>query len=140
MIIINTKIKIAILILFSFSSSISWITGLILANINFFILSLVLLLIVLPYTLKNFNEFQEFFTKRNGKVIEDERANYINEKAGNMGFGITLAINIYLGVAILTLRNIYPQYSIIAYVLFLLVIISIIIYKIATLYYKKRYS
>lgn len=101
---------------------------------------MIILAIILPFALKNIKEFNKYFATKDGKIIEDERQLYIKEQAGYMAYGITLALIIYFIIAIITLRNIYPQYQIIAYSLFILIIISFIIYGIATIYFNKKYS
>ena len=99
---------------------------------------MVLLVILLPFVLKDFNEFNEFFKK--GKYGEDERQTYIKEQSGYMTYGITLALTIYSAIAIITLRNQYPEYQIIAYTLIVFILISFIIYGLANFYYKRKYS
>jgi len=135
---INTKVKIILISCISFLVNIIWILGLIFTNINYFILSMVLLVILLPFVLKDFNEFNEFFKK--GKYGEDERQTYIKEQSGYMTYGITLALTIYSAIAIITLRNQYPEYQIIAYTLIVFILISFIIYGLANFYYKRKYS
>ncbi|KZX14721.1 hypothetical protein MBCUT_19630 [Methanobrevibacter cuticularis] len=135
----NTKIKVIIAVILSSIISLLWIIGLIIADINLFIIAIILLLITIPFAYKNFDELKEFFRTRKGEVVEDEREEYIQEQAGYMAFGLSIALNIYIAVAIITLRNLYPQYSPIAYVLIIITLISFIIFTIGKYYYKNKY-
>jgi uncharacterized membrane protein len=135
----NIKSKVIILFLLSMIINVLWISGLITANISLFFLAMIMLIPSLIIAKANFNELKEFFRKRNGKVIEDEREEYIKEQAGYMAYGLSSALNIYIAVALLTLRNVYPQYSIVAYALLLVTVIGLGIYIIGTYYYKNKY-
>ncbi|WP_409199987.1 DUF2178 domain-containing protein [Methanobrevibacter sp. DSM 116169] len=129
-----------ILFLASFITNLFWFLGVIFADISYLIVSaLILVILLLPFTLKNYNEFDKFFKTRKGKVIEDERQTYIKEQAGYMTYGITLTLAIYSLIAILTLRNQYPEYQIIVYPLIIFIILSFIIYGISSIYYKRKY-
>lgn len=120
--------------------TILWVLGLIFANIDLFILAMIILAITIIPTIKYYKDLSEFFKTRNGEVVEDERKEYINEKAILPAFASMLVVSIYSAVAIFTLRNVYPQYTIVEYALFIIVIISFIAYTISTIYYKRKYG
>jgi uncharacterized membrane protein len=120
-----------------------WVLGLLFADIRFFIVSMAILSITIIFAIKNFKEINEFFKNfktKDGNIIEDERTEYIEERASVPAFGSVLAINIYAGIAIITLRNSYPQYTTMAYAFFFTGIIGLLTFSITRIYYKKKYS
>jgi len=118
-----------------------WVLGLIFANINLFIIAMIVLLISIYPTIKYFNDIKELFKKRrNGKIVEDERTEHIEEKAAYLTFGLTTAVSIYGGIAIITFRNIYPEYVNLAYPFFIIAILGLIVYTLIRVYYKRKYS
>jgi len=121
------------------SVAVTWIIGIILVDFKFFILGLVLLSILTIYAMINLEELKTV-KDIDGKVMEDERNKLINAKAGNVTYEIIIAVIVSLGVAILTLRDIYPDYMTIAYTLLLLGLISLVINRIAKFYYKRKYE
>lgn len=123
--------------------NIMWILGLIFANIKLFIIAMVLLTMTIIYSIKNFKELDEFFKNlklKDNDVVEDERTEYINERASVPAFGSLMAISIYTGIAIFTLRNSYPQFELMSYAFIFIGIIGIIIFMICRTYYKKKYG
>jgi uncharacterized membrane protein len=119
--------------------SLIWIMGIIFADFKFFIFGLLIVCFLIVLYKNNKDALKNFRTP-NGNVVKDERDESINEKAGHISFEIIKPIMVLVGVGIFTLRDIYPQYIMIAYTLFLTVIISFITKKIATFYYKRRYD
>jgi len=91
-------------------------------------------------TIKYYKEVSEFFKSRNGEVVADERKEHIEEKASLPSFASMLLGSIYSGIAIVTLRNIYPQYTILAYAFFIIAIIGLITYMLSNMYYKRKYG
>ncbi|MEA4957022.1 hypothetical protein SDC9_07568 [bioreactor metagenome] len=136
----ESKIKVIITIILSTLVTFTWVLGIIFANFNLFIVSMILFIIVLIPTIKYYKELDEFFKSRNEEIIEDERTRYIDEKASLPAFGSVMAIVIYVAIAIFTLRNVYPEYIIIAYAFSFTAFIGIIIYLISRTYFKRRYS
>jgi len=120
-----------------------WVLGLIFANINLFILAMIVLLASIYPTIKYYNDINEFFKKRknsNSNIVEDERTEHIEEKAGYLTFGLITAVSIYGGIAIITFRNIYPECVNLAYPLFIIAILGLIVNTIIRVYYKRKYS
>lgn len=136
----KTKILVGIAVILSSFVTLLWILGLIFADINLFILAMIVLIISLYPAIKYYKELDDYFSTRNGEVIDDERKDFINNKAGIASYGTLMVLIIYSGVAIFTLRNIYPEYVIISYTLFILVIIGFIAYGISSIYYKRKYG
>ncbi len=136
----ESKIKVIITIILSTLVTFTWVLGIIFANFNLFIVSMILFIIVLIPTIKYYKELDEFFKSRNEEIIEDERTRYIDEKASLPAFGSVMAIVIYVAIAIFTLRNVYPEYIIIAYAFSFTAFIGIIIYLISRTYFKRKYS
>ena len=133
----KTWIKAFLMFLIFILASVLWLIGIIFADFKFFILSGIVLCFLSIYVFKNRDDIKIIKTD-DGDVIEDERNQIINEKAGNITYEIIIFLMVSLGVAILILRDIYPQYQTIAYTLLLVVIISFIINRIAKFYYKKK--
>lgn len=129
-----------IIIILSCLVTLLWVLGLIFANINLFILAMCVLLITAFPTIKYFNQINEFFRKRNGKVIEDERTENIEAKASLPGFASIMVVSIYSVVAIFTLRNIYPEYVNFAYPFLIITVIGFVSYIISQMYFKRKYS
>ena len=120
--------------------TILWALGLIFADINLFILSMIVLIISLYPAIRYFSNLSEFFNKRDDTVIEDERTEKIEEKATIPAFASMIAVSIYGGIAIITLRNIYPEYINLAYPFFTIGIVGLIAYTISKVYYNRKYS
>ena len=136
----ESKIKVIITIILSTLVTFTWVLGIIFANFNLFIVSMILFIIVLIPTIKYYKELDEFFKSRNEEIIEDERTRYIDEKASLPAFGSVMAIVIYVAIVIFTLTNVYPEYIIIAYAFSFTAFIGIIIYLISRTYFKRKYS
>jgi uncharacterized membrane protein len=137
---VKTKIIVIILIVLSCIATLLWALGLIFANINLFIISMIILLASIFPTIKYYKDIAEFFKSRNGEVVADERKEHIEEKASLPAFASMLVLSIYSGIAIFTLRDVYPQYTILAYALFVMGIIGLIAYLISSVYYKRKYG
>lgn len=101
---------------------------------------MIVLMITLIPTIRYYKELDKFFKSRNGEIIEDERTQYIDERASLPAFGSVMGIIIYAAIAIFTLRNIYPQYTSMSYAFFFTAIIGIIIFLISRIYFKRKYS
>ncbi|MDR2967028.1 MAG: DUF2178 domain-containing protein [Methanobacteriaceae archaeon] len=133
----KTWIKAFLMFLIFVLVSVVWIIGIIFADFKFFILGGIILCFLSIYVFKNREELKTVRTD-DGDVMEDERNHTINEKAGNITYEIIIFLMVSIGVAILTLRDIYPQFQTIAHILLFLTIINFIINKIAKFYYKKK--
>lgn len=136
----ESKTIVIITILLSSIVTILWVLGLLFADITLFILAMIVLIISIYPAVKYFKEINEFFKKRNGQVIEDERTEHIEEKATLPAYGSMIAVSIYAGVAIFTLRDVYPEYINLAYPFFIIPVIGLITYAISRIYYKRKYS
>ena len=137
----ETKTVVIIITIVSSVVTLLWALGLIFANINLFILAMIVLLISIYPTIKYFEDIKEFFKKtRNGNIVEDERTEHIEEKAAYLTFALITAASIYGGIAIITFRNIYPECVNLAYPLFIIAILGLTVYTIIRFYYKRKYS
>jgi len=119
--------------------SLIWIIGIIFADLKFFIFGAFILTFLIILVYKNRDELKVLLNK-DGTAMKDERNEFISEKAGYHSFETIMPIIVFAGVAILTLRDIYPEYVIIAYNLFSIAILGLIINRIAIIYYKKKYD
>ena len=135
----KTWVKAFLMFLILILASAVWLIGIIFADFKFFILGVIILVFLGIYAIKNLEELKTV-RDYNGNVMEDERNEFINAKAGNTTFEIILSFLFSIGVAILTLRDIYPKYVTIAYTLILIVFISFIINRIAKFFYKRNYD
>jgi uncharacterized membrane protein len=116
-----------------------WVVGLILGNIYLVVLAIVILIIIIPVVYSKRDKLDEMFKGKDDLIIEDERTHLINEKASNMAFGISLGIIFYVGVAIVALRNSYPQLTLAGYTLFAVTALVLVIYFLSTVYYNRKY-
>ncbi|HHY00477.1 MAG TPA: DUF2178 domain-containing protein [Methanothermobacter sp.] len=116
-----------------------WVVGLILGNIYLVALAIVILIIIIPVVYSKRDKLDEMFKGKDDLIIEDERTHLINEKASNMAFGISLGIIFYMGVAIVALRNSYPQLTLAGYTLFAVTALVLVIYFLSTVYYNRKY-
>ena len=128
-----------IVIIGSLCSSILWIIGIISANVLNFICSIIILLIIGIISIKNYSQLNDFFTRRNGKVTEDEMSKLIDGKSSIATCTISVALFLYMGIGILTLRNIYPDIINIGLTLIIASVIQIIIGLISNFYYKNKF-
>ena len=116
-----------------------WIIGIIFADLKYFISGVFILIFLIILVYKNREELK-ILRNKDGTAMKDERNELISEKAGYHSFEMMMPIIVFAGVAILTLRDIYPEYIIIAYNLFSIVIFGFIINRIAIIHYKKKYD
>jgi len=137
----ETKTLVIITITGSSITTLLWVLGLIFARFDLFVLAIIISLMSLVL-LKNkyLGQISEFFSKKNGEVVDDERSQYIEAKSSTLSFGALIAVSIYSAVAIFTLRNIYPQYIDLAYPFLAIIVIGLIANMITKAYYKRRYG
>ena len=128
-----------ILIIASALQTVFWITGLILANVALVVLALIITISVIPVVYIHRNEISEMFQRDKDKIVEDERTQLINEKSSTISLGALIGTIIYVGLIIVSLRNVYPQFLVTGYVLLITAILGIIITFISRTYYKWRY-
>jgi len=137
----ETKTIVIIAIIISTCSTLLWVLGLIFARFDLFILAIIISIISLISLKKKYlDQIAEFFSKRDGEVIDDERSQYIEAKSSTLSFGALIAVSIYSAVAIFTLRNTYPQYIDLAYPFLIIVVIGFVVNMISKTYYKRKYS
>jgi uncharacterized membrane protein len=82
---------------------------------------------------------KEIFQGKDAAVVDDERTQMINERASNMTMGVYLAVMLYIAVIIVTMRNVYPQYTVVGYALFLSLLFALALYAFARWYYTRKY-
>jgi len=137
----ETRTIVIIAIIISTLSTLLWVLGLIFADINLFIIAILISLGSLILLKKKYlDQISEFFSKKNGEVIDDERSQYIEAKSSTLSFGAIIAVSIYSAVGIFTLRNTYPQYVDLAYPFLIIMVVGFIANIIAKDYYKRKYS
>ena len=135
----NQKILRNILIIMSAIQTVFWITGLILANVTLVILALIITIAILPVVYIHRDEIKEMFQRDKDKIVEDERTQLINEKSSTIALGALIGTIIYVGLIIVSLRNVYPQFLFTGYVLLITALFGIILTFISRTYYKWRY-
>jgi len=116
-----------------------WIAGLVLGDIYVIILAIILLIALGTVLYIHRDNLKEIFQGDSNIVVEDERTQLINEKAATMTLGIIIAIIIYAGIIIVTLRNSYPQLSQAGYILFAVAFLCFILYFTSRAYYSRKY-
>jgi uncharacterized membrane protein len=137
---IEPKKVVIMLVILSNITTILGVLGLIFANINLFTLAMIILILTVIPTIKYFNYVKEAFNTRNGEIIDDERQEHISDKATLPAFVSMLIFSSYSGIGILTLRNIYPEYTMLSYTLFITFIVGLITFTISKAYYKRKYG
>lgn len=137
----NSKTLVIIISMISIVSSILWLIALITANIKIFVISLVLLIINIIIAFKNLNSIKEYFNSNflSGRFQEDERTDFIDNKASVATLGISVATILYVAIGILVLRNTYPNLVMSGYTLVIAAIFILITHIITTKYYKHIY-
>ena len=136
----KTKQKVIILITLQSISTLLWALGLIWANFDFFIISLIISVIYSIPAIIYLDEITEFFKTKDGEVIADERKELIDGKAAIPAFVLMFGVSFYSGIAIITLRNIYPEYINLAYPFFIIAIIGLLSYQLSNIYYKRKFG
>jgi len=116
-----------------------WFIGIFYADLKFFIIGACILTFLSIFVYKN-QENLKILRNKDGTALDDERNQFIKSKAGYNSFEIMMAIIVFAGVCILTLRNIYPEYINIAYTLFLITVFGFTINRISLIYYKRKYD
>jgi len=111
-----------------------WVSGMILANA-----ALLMLVVIIPVAYSNRNNMKEIFQGKDAAIVDDERTQMINERASNMTMGVYLAAMLYIAVIIVTMRNVYPQYTVVGYAIFLSLIFALVLYAFARWYYTRKY-
>ena len=135
----NLKAIRNILIITSLIQTVLWIVGLILANVILVILALIITIAVLPVVYIHRSDISEMFQRDHNKIVEDERTQLINEKSSSITLGALIGTLIYVGLIIVSLRDVYPQYLFTGYVLLITALFGIILSFISRTYYKWRY-
>ncbi len=115
-----------------------WVSGLILANVTLVVLALIITIAILPVVYVLRDDIKEMF-QRDDKIVEDERTQLINEKSSTITLGAYIGAIIYVGLIIVSLRNVYPQYLFTGYVLLITALFGLILSIISRIYYKWRY-
>ncbi|MEN4019971.1 MAG: DUF2178 domain-containing protein [Methanobacterium sp.] len=115
------------------------IAGVLLANIYLIILAIAILILITPIIYKKRDDIEEMFKGDSDTFIEDERTQFINEKAACMTLGILIAVVSYAAIIIVALRDKYPQFLDIGYTLFVIAALCFVLYFISRAYYSRKY-
>jgi uncharacterized membrane protein len=126
-----------LLILTSTIQTVLWVVGILLADVFLVILALITTIAILPVVYVHRNDITAMFL--GDKIVEDERTQLINEKSSTIALGAFIGAIIYMGLIIVSLRNIYPQFLVTGYVLLITALFGIILTIISRTYYKRRY-
>jgi len=128
-----------ILILTSAIQTVLWVAGLILANVKLVISALIIIVAILPLVYVHRNDISEMFQRDSNKIVEDERTQLINDKSSTLTLGVLIGTIIYVGLIIVSLRNVYPQFLFTGYTLLITALFGLVIFIISSSYYKRRY-
>jgi uncharacterized membrane protein len=128
-----------ILIIVSAIQTVLWVAGLILANVRLVVSALIITIAVLPIIYIHREDITEMFQRDKDKIVEDERTQLINEKSSTITLGALIGTIIYVGLIIVSLRNVYPQFLFTGYVLLITALFGLILSIISRTYYKRRY-
>jgi uncharacterized membrane protein len=127
-----------ILIIASAIQTVLWVAGLVLANVTLVVLALITAIAILPVVYIHRNDITEMF-QTSDEIVEDERTQLINEKSSTIALGAFIGVIIYVGLIIVSLRNVYPQFLVTGYVLLVMALFGVILSIISRTYYKMRY-
>ena len=116
-----------------------WIAGLLLANIYIIMLAVVFLIALSAVLYIHRDHLKEIFQKDSNAIVEDERTQLINEKAATMTLGVLTSVIIYIGIVLVALRDIYPQFLQAGYTLFVVALFCFILYFSSRIYYTRKY-
>lgn len=116
-----------------------WIAGLVLANIYVIILAIILLSALGVVLYINRDHLKEIFQGDSTVIVEDERTQLINEKASTMTLGVLIAVMIYSGIILFSIRDNYPQFLQAGYTLFILAFFCFILYFSSRAYYTRKH-
>ncbi|MCE7698674.1 MAG: DUF2178 domain-containing protein [Methanobacterium paludis] len=108
------------------------------ANVTLVVLALITTIAILPVVYIHRNDITEMF-QNNDEIVEDERTQLINEKSSTIALGAFIGAIIYVGLIIVSLRNVYPQFLVTGYVLLITALFGVILSIISRTYYKMRY-
>lgn len=128
-----------ILIIVSAIQTVLWVAGLILANVRLVVSALIITIAVLPIIYIHREDITEMFQRDKDKIVEDERTQLINEKSSTITLGALIGTIIYVGLIIVSLRNVYPQFLFTGCVLLITALFGLILSIISHTYYKRRY-
>ena len=128
-----------ILIIASAIQTVLWVAGLILANVRLVISAIIITIAILPTIYIHRDDIAEIFKRDKDKVVEDERTQLINEKSSTIALGAFIGTIIYVGLIIVSLRNVYPEFLFTGYVLLITALFGLILSIISRTYYKRRY-
>ena len=128
-----------ILIIVSAIQTVLWVAGLILANVRLVISAIIITIAILPTIYIHRDDIAEIFKRDKDKVVEDERTQLINEKSSTIALGAFIGTIIYVGLIIVSLRNVYPEFLFTGYVLLITALFGLILSIISRTYYKRRY-
>jgi uncharacterized membrane protein len=135
----NLKTFRNILIIIGIFETVFWISGVILENIFIILLATILTVAAIFIVYIQRDNLNEMFQGDNNKIVEDKRTQLINEKSLTMTLGIFIGVIIYVGLIIISLRNIYPQFLLIGCILLLAALFCIILNFLTRAYYKRKY-
>ena len=110
-----------------------------LSNIYIILLALLLLVALSTVFYIHRDNLKEIFQSDSSIIVEDERTQLINEKAATMTLGTLTALIIWIGIVLIAIRNIYPQYLEVGYTLFGVALLCFILYFAARIYYNRKY-
>jgi uncharacterized membrane protein len=127
-----------ILIIASTIQTVLWVAGLILANVTLVLLALITTISILPAVYIHREDITEMF-QNSDEIVEDERTQLIDEKSSTIALGAFIGTIIYVGLIIVSLRNVYPQFLVTGYVLLITALFGFILSIISRTYYKRRY-
>jgi len=135
----NLKTLRNILIIASAIQTVLWVAGLILANVRLVVSALIITIAILPIIYIHREDITEMFQRDSDKIVEDERTQLINEKSSTITLGALIGTIIYVGLIIISLRNVYPEFLFTGYVLLITALFGLILSIISRTYYKRRY-
>lgn len=104
------------------------ILGLIASNIYLFVAATVILALTVPIQLNNPAIFKK-----------EKKLSIGSDEAFKPSFYLSNIIFFYVAILILTWRDTFPQYTIVGYVLLIVIFVECVIYKIFQKYHEKEY-
>ncbi|MDP3623806.1 MAG: DUF2178 domain-containing protein [Methanobacteriaceae archaeon] len=116
-----------------------WVAGLVIGNIYLVLLAILIVVVEIPIVYIKRDNLKAMFQESDGKVVDDERTQFINEKASSMTLGIFIAVIMYVAIILLALRNSFPEWTLSGYTLIASAVSCLLIYGISRVYYSRKY-
>ncbi|MCE5215051.1 MAG: DUF2178 domain-containing protein [Methanobacterium sp.] len=116
-----------------------WIISIILSNLYIVIMAVILSCALGTVLYIHRSNLKEILKGNSNILVEDERTQFINEKAATMTLGISQMMILWVGIIIINFKNEYPSSLPISCTLFIITAFCIVLYLFARIYYNRKF-